>query len=304
MIEQRQLRHFLAVVETGSFSAAAECVYVSQPALTRSIQQLERAVGAPLLVRGARRTIPTAEGRSFILHARQILQDCLDAEADVRVVQDGRLGAVALGIDAMFAAPFLDVVLVQATLEAPEIEIRVVEGAARELVRAVEEGQLDFAIACPDANTAMPASLAFEPMSEVRSVAVAGRGHPLARRRAIESGDLAGFDWVVLDEPGCVALAQRAFAEQGIPPFRALRTNSITLIRDQVMHARAIGLLPEPAVRRDLRHRLMRLLPQGLGLESDAATAGVLRRRREPVSAAARRILEIVRKTGLGSPPR
>ncbi len=299
MIDQRQLRHFLAVVETGSFSAAAECVYVSQPALTRSIQQLERAVGVPLLIRGARRTIPTAEGRSFILHARQILQDCLDAEADIRIVQEGRLGAVALGIDAMFAAQFLEGVLVQATVEAPEIEIRVVESTACELLRAVEEGQLDFAIACPAAGTAMPATLAFEPMTEVRRVAVTGRGHPLARRRAIEPGELAGFDWVVLDEPTCVELTRRVFSEQGIPPYRALRTNSITLIRDQVMHARAIGVLPEPAVRRELAHGLMRLLPASLRLASEPAPAGVLRRRREPVTAAARRILEILRKSGL-----
>lgn len=304
MIDQRQLRHFLAVVETGSFSAAAECVYVSQPALTRSIQQLERAVGVPLLVRGARRTFPTPEGRSFILHARQILQDCVDAEADVRVVQEGRLGVAAIGIDGMFAAPFLDVALVQATLEAPEIEIRVVEGAASMLIRAVEEGALDFAITCPGSDAQTPSALAFEPMLEFRSVAVVGRGHPLVRRRGIGPGDLAGFDWVVLDEPACVELGQRLFTEQDIPPFRALRTNSITLIRDQIMHARAIGLLPEPAVRRELRHRLMHLLPQGLRLASEPAPAGVLRRRREPVSAAARRILEIIRKTGLRSPVR
>lgn len=304
MIDLRQLRHFLAVVETGSFSAAAERVYVSQPALTRSIQQLERAVGTPLLARGSRRTVPTAEGRSFILHARQILQDCLDAEADVRVVQDGRLGAVAFGIDAMFAAPFLDVALVQATREAPEIAIRVVEASAGDLVRAVAEGRLDFAIGCPGAEAAAPAALLFEPLLEVRSVAVVGRGHPLARRRRAVPSELAAFEWAVLDEPACVELGQRLFEAQGIPAFRALRTNSISLVRDQVMHARAIGLLPEPAVRGELRHRLMRLLPQGMRLAGAPTAAGLMRRRREPLSAAARRILDIVRDTGLRPPAR
>jgi DNA-binding transcriptional LysR family regulator len=300
-MDLRHLRHFLAVVETGSFSAAAERVYVSQPALTRSIQQLERAIGAPLLVRGARRTIPTAEGRSFILHARQILQDCVEAEADVRVVQEGRLGAVSFGIDAMFAAPFLDVALVESTRDAPEIAIRVVEGAVGTLARAVEEGKLDFAIACPEAAAALPGELAFEPMLEVRSVAVLGRGHPLARRRRAEPGDLAGFDWVVLDDPSCIELWRRVSEERGIPGFRALRTNSLTLIRDQVMHARAIGLLPEPAARRELRHRLMQLLPQGLRLAGAPTAAGLLRRHREPMSAAARRVLDIIRKAGLRS---
>ena len=114
MMELRQLRHFLAVAETGSFSAAAEQVYVSQSALTRSIQQLESTLGGPLLRRGVRKTVPTAAGEQLLQYARMILQDCTDAAAEVLSIKSGAVGQVTLGFDPLLSFHFLDVALTRA----------------------------------------------------------------------------------------------------------------------------------------------------------------------------------------------
>jgi DNA-binding transcriptional LysR family regulator len=260
MMELRQLRHFLAVAETGSFSAAAEQVYVSQSALTRSIQHLESTLGGSLLKRGVRRTVTTAAGDQLLQFARMILQDCTDAAAEVQAIKSGAVGAVTLGLDPLLAFQILDSALTRLAVEAPGIAIRALEGTSAELVAAVEAGTMDFAITRLADETAASKRLACDPLLGVEPVIVAGRKHPLARRRSVEVKDLIGSMWLVSDDPQSLELHERFVAASGIPATRAVRTNSLALIRDQVLGGAFLSIVPEPVVRRELRHRQIRRL--------------------------------------------
>jgi len=260
MMELRQLRHFLAVAESGSFSAAADQVYVSQSALTRSIQHLEVTLGGPLLRRGMRRTVPTAAGEQLLQFARMILQDCTEAAAEVQAIKSGAVGEVTLGFDPLLAFHVLDTALARLSALAPGVAIRALQGPSADLIAAIDAGTMDFAITRLSDDMPGREHLACDLLLSLEPVIVAGRKHPLARRRALEAKDLIGSMWLVADDPESVELHERFVAANGIPPSRAVRTNSLAMIRDQVLGGTFLSILPELVVRRELRHKQMRRL--------------------------------------------
>jgi DNA-binding transcriptional LysR family regulator len=81
----RHLRYFVAIIEEGTFTRAARRLFVAQPALTKQIHDLEAAIGAPLLVRGARGVSLTPAGAELLGHARALLEGEARARASVRI---------------------------------------------------------------------------------------------------------------------------------------------------------------------------------------------------------------------------
>src|ERR1700677_4830687 len=85
-MDSHRLRHFLAVVDHGGFTAAAQAVYVSQPALSLAVRDLEAELGVPLFVRNGRRVRLTAAGEALLGPARQVLRDLETGQAAVEAV--------------------------------------------------------------------------------------------------------------------------------------------------------------------------------------------------------------------------
>src|SRR5919108_6228271 len=93
-----QIRDLLAVVEAGSLRAAARRVGVSQPAMSKSLAQLEREVQAQLLLRTARGVVLTPAGRALVARARVIEAELRKAQEDLTALRGGQEGMVAFGV--------------------------------------------------------------------------------------------------------------------------------------------------------------------------------------------------------------
>ena len=98
----QQVRCFCATLELGSFSAAAEALRVSQPAVAEQVRKLERALGADLFIRAGRGVLPTDAGHAFAEHAARSLRALEDAAGSVGELTSMQSGGVALGT---FSAP-------------------------------------------------------------------------------------------------------------------------------------------------------------------------------------------------------
>src|SRR5918994_1861154 len=98
LLSLQQIRCFCAALELGSFTAAAEALRVSQPAVAEQIRKLEQALGAELFVRAGRGVIPTEAGRAFNEHAARTLRSVEDAADSVGELTELRTGTVALGV--------------------------------------------------------------------------------------------------------------------------------------------------------------------------------------------------------------
>jgi DNA-binding transcriptional LysR family regulator len=189
-MELRHLEHFLAVVDTGSFSAAAARLFLVQSSLSASILSLERELGTELFIRGRRGAEVTDAGQALVGPARATLAEAdrsKDAVAAVRGLMRGtvRIGTVAVPR----SVDVLDTVAAFWKAH-PGVDVHVLHDGARDLVGWVAEGKVDFAIT-PQTTRATPA-VRFEPLLTTPVVVLCSADHRLAGRRDVDAQELLG----------------------------------------------------------------------------------------------------------------
>lgn len=253
----KQMRHFVAVIECGNISGAATLLYISQPALTRSIKELEDDLGVRLFNRHSRGAIATRAGEAFYGRAKAILSDCDRANEEIRHVGAGLVGSVRLGIGALFARHIVDQAVDQMTVDVPGVEITVIEGLYEELIERLREGALDLVFSnLPE--VAMPRDVVIEPLCEVEAIVVVGQQHRFARRRAVPLADLAGFKWVTVNQAHSTEFVEHLFVAQGLAvPRFIVRTNSLNLMKALILRGRFVGVMSAQFLAPELSKRLI-----------------------------------------------
>jgi LysR family transcriptional regulator, regulator of abg operon len=292
-MELRQLRHFVAVVEQGNLSLAARRVFISQPALTRSIKNLEDLLGTQLLERQPRGVVPTAAGELFYQYARMILNDCQRATEGIKTLKAGISGNVSIGIGAIFAEGVISQVVSLVAEQLPDVNLTVTEGYFEELVQALQMGRLDFLL------TNFPIAvhseeLVMEPLLELEIAVVAGPQHPLAKRRNLALEELLDARWVVINQPHSLEGYAQYFASNGVAaPRYALKTNSLPLIRSLVVTGGFLTFLPLMFIERDIRAG--RVKPLHVGTPPLSRRAGLMYTGKRFQANAVGRVMQVVR---------
>jgi len=141
-----QIRTFLDVVELGSFSAAADRVGLSQPAVSLQVRELERYLNVKLLERVGKRARPTPAGESFIMFAHEFDQLSARLESEMARFAEGALGKVRIGTGATACIYLMPPVLKQLRERFPKLEITVETGNTQSFVKAIEENVIDLAL--------------------------------------------------------------------------------------------------------------------------------------------------------------
>ena len=190
----RQLRAFVAVHDTGSVSAAARKVHLTQPALSRRISELESALGVRLFDRTGGRLRLTSEGESLLMHSRNVLAEAESFVTRAETLSEGRGRTLAVGTAPMTMESVIAPVLDRYLREHEGIDVRLVEGGAPALLDKVEKGELHLSLSVP-LNPALEHRLLFP----LRTLAVssAASGIP-ARARTVRLEDLVAEPLLVL----------------------------------------------------------------------------------------------------------
>lgn len=145
-MDVRQLRYFLQITESGSFSRAAEVLHVAQPSLSQHVRSLEEELGGELLTRHARGVIPTDLGLTLCHHARTILREVERAKEAVRSSLESPAGEITLGLPTS-ACRGLAIPLIKAVASRyPRITIHLVEAMTGSLDEWMQTGRLDVAL--------------------------------------------------------------------------------------------------------------------------------------------------------------
>ena len=177
-----QLRHLIALAESGSFSRSAESLFLTQPALSRSIRALEDEVGQPLFDRIGRRSELTPFGREVLEQARQIVFGVDELEASGRRMREGRAGSLRVGMGSGPGAMLMNPLLLEMAQRHPTMHLTISRGTTDRLVDGLRDRQLDALVI--DARSLSPASdLRVETLSEMRGVFMCRKGHPLLREK-------------------------------------------------------------------------------------------------------------------------
>ena len=199
-----QLRHLMALAETGSFSRAAELVFLTQPALSRSIQSLEEELGAALFDRIGRRAELTPVGREIVEQARMLVLDAQELQERARTAARGQFGKLRVGMGSGPAAMLMTPLLLQVATTRPQWRVEVARGATDLLVQRLRARTLDALVL--DLRSMTPAEdLSVELARDLRGAFMVRPGHPLARRRTVRFDELEPYPLAGTPLSGAVA---------------------------------------------------------------------------------------------------
>ena len=198
----RHLRYFVAIVRNGSFRRAAEELSISQPPLTRQIQQLEEILGAPLLERGPSGVKPTEAGQSFFTEAQNIMGLIERACSNVSLIGAGQLGQLDVGVFGSAVLDFVPRVVLHFRNRFPNVEV-VLHNMDRETqIKALKERRIQigfnrFFLNYPD--------LIWERVLHEKLLVAIPSDHPLTNKKVVSLRDLASEPLIFYprtDQPG------------------------------------------------------------------------------------------------------
>ncbi|WP_414439752.1 LysR substrate-binding domain-containing protein [Burkholderia sp. 22PA0106] len=192
-MKMQHLRDLLAVAEKGSINAAARHLGVSQPALSRSIRELEKEMGVPLLERQATGAALTPMGNLFVRRASTAVNELRRARDEIQQLQGTEHGTVVAGVSSMAHLTLLHEALGPFTQRYPNVVLRVIEGVFPMIDARIRSGQVDFYVGpAPEGGT--PPGLQSETLFPTRRVVLVRRGHPLAQARSL--AELTEASWI------------------------------------------------------------------------------------------------------------
>lgn len=238
------LDHFVAAAERGSLRAAARDLHIAQPALSRSIRELEHEMGAPLFERHQRGVILTEMGAAFLRRALAVQAELRRAQEDLDQLRGQMTGEVAVAVTAVAAFSLLPKALAAFQTRFPEARVKVTTGFFPAAESQLLNGQLDFYVG-PLRDRAALSKFAVEKLFDHRWVVVGRKGHPLAKRRSL--ADLTGARWakVSLTDSSHQADIVRPFEERGLPrPRIVLQCSSATTTLMAVATSDLLTIVP------------------------------------------------------------
>lgn len=215
-LKLHQLRAFVAVARQGSIRAASRLSGLSQPALTKAIQELELALGVRLFERRQQGVTLTDIGDNFFKHASLVLEELRVAQEDIQQRLGLAGGRVNIGVGGSIARTVMPQVINQFHREYPLVKVRIVEGQLVSMVHELRQGELDFTINTYDKNH-LDQELVFERLMERDYQVVMRKGHPMAHARTL--AELQHCDWTMPTPQGSYyRLLHDLFGERGMAP--------------------------------------------------------------------------------------
>ncbi|MDN4573179.1 LysR family transcriptional regulator [Pandoraea cepalis] len=245
----RDIRAFIAVAQTGSFTRAASRLHLSQPALTVQIRRLEETVGVRLFDRNSRNVALTPTGRELLPLLQKSLHDMEHVLIDARALGDGSSGTVRIACLPTFAASVLPELIQQVKAAVPRAGFHVRDVVAGVVETLVRNEEVDIGLTGGELSDAEIEVLY---AGADHLVAVLPAGHPLSRRKRVSLTDLASVPLVLTAQGTSVrAVVDGAFASGGCTPEIACEP---TYMMTAVAMVRAgLGVTILPASAREVR---------------------------------------------------
>lgn len=237
-----QLRDFIAVAERGSIRAASRQIGIAQPALTRSIHELERQLGVDLFERQARGTSLTPMGEVLMRRASVIQGELRRAQEEIEQLRGMARGRVSVCLSSVPHIALLPGALKPFRQRYPEVELDLFDGVFQRVESDLREGRLDCYIGPPPRQ--LPAGFAQEKLFDNIRMIVGRKDHPLAG--ACSLSELAAAQWI------STSVTLRAeeelgplFASHGLPPPRlAMQAHSSLSYITALAYSDLLAMLP------------------------------------------------------------
>jgi DNA-binding transcriptional LysR family regulator len=272
----RHLEHFLAVADIGSFSRAADKLFLTQSALSRSIQSLESEVDGKLFDRVGKRNELTPLGRQVRERAQRIVLEASELKRGVELMRQANAGTMRLGLGSGPGAILMTPLMCHMAKHHPGVRVRVVRSPTDLQLGQLRARQLDALIV--DMRAVPPdRDLSIEPVGEMAGGWLARAGHPLLRRRSVGFADLLAYPMAanpLSDEVMRSVVAQ--YGPQANPSqMVTLECNDLESLMDVAERTDAVLLCVLAAARERIQAGSMVVLPVRPAMQATARFAYV-----------------------------
>lgn len=289
-----RLRHLVllsTIAEQGSFVSAADALYISQPAVTRSVRELEELVGVELFVRHPRGVSLTSYGEILLDHARSALGNLRRASQQIDDHRRGEVRPLGVGTNLAGAYALLPHAIVALKREHEDVAVSVVEGTAEELNTSLLRSEIDLFVGRLDPHTYRGALHHMRLYDEPVRLVVR-QGHPALDAPADALSALLAYPWILPLHPSQLHEEIRElFTNQGLPlPKDVIECSTLLTVRTILLETDAIAPLPMLI---GLRDELLQMLPTRLPTVPRAI--GVTLPAERSVSIHTRRLIDALR---------
>ncbi len=230
----------------GSIRAASRAAGISQPALSKAIQELEQGLAIRLFIRQRQGVNLTEAGENFFRHASLILEELRVAQEDIQQRLGAASGTVNIGVGGSIARTIMPQVITRFRREFPQVRVRVVEGQLVSMIPALRQGELDFTI-----NTYYQShldnELSYEYLMDREYRVVVRKGHPL--EGATSLSELTACDWTMPTPNGSYyRLLHELFAARGIVPQVSVTCETFMACTSLVAQSDFVSILSQDVI--------------------------------------------------------
>jgi DNA-binding transcriptional LysR family regulator len=254
-MELKQLRALQAVGETGSFSAAADRLAYTQPAVSKIVATLERQLGTTLVDRGIRPLRLTEAGSALAQRAAAAFEQIAAAELEVEAIANLSAGSLRVGTFSSAGAAMVVDALRAFRKSHPAVDVSITEiGMPSAVIRSLRRGDLDLGVSFdyPEIGDTFGADLALQHLLDDPFDVVLPRGHRLERDQAIRFADLGAENWLLGDfgpDSPSFRMIDRRCRDAGFTPNVVYRINDCQMAQALVAAGEGIALLPRLMLR-------------------------------------------------------
>ena len=242
----RHIKYFLAVAEHQSFTRAAASLYVSQPALSQQIKQLEESLETILFDRSGRQIKLTHAGDVYARYARKALQDLEEGRRALHDVQNLSRGALRIAITPTFTSYLIGPLIKAFHNLYPNITLSVQEMSQEQMEKQLLDDEFDVGIAFAEVHSA---EIETQTLLVETLALVVNKDHPLARHQTIDLQTLSEQSLVLLSHEFVTRGQIEHYCRQhSIKPKVLMEANSLSAVLEIIHHTQLTTLLPSNIV--------------------------------------------------------
>ena len=257
-----QLRIFLAVAEHLHFTRAADALYITQPAVSAAIQNLEDEYGVKLFHRIGRRIEITDAGKLLQVEAQKIFDQVILMERGLRELNDLQRGELKIGSSLTLGNYWLPEKISQFKQQYPGIYVNCVLANAEEICEGTATGFFDIGLVTGDVKFSLQDTLEQTPVGSDRLLIVVGRSHPWFDRVNISLDELVSTGWIMREAgSGTQNIFEQTLQRWGVNPAQLsvlLNLNSSEMVKAVVESGVGAAAIPELMVKKELQLDVLR----------------------------------------------
>jgi DNA-binding transcriptional LysR family regulator len=252
-----QLRILKAIAAEGSFKRAADSLYVSQPAVSLQVQNLERQLDVPLFDRGGRRAQLTEAGHLLLSYGDRILTLCQETCRAIEDLQNLQGGTLIVGASQTTGTYLLPRMIGLFRQRYTDVAVQLHVHSTRRTAWSVANGQIDLAIIGGEVPPELQESLEILPYAEDELALILPTDHPLVRSSAIQKDDLYKLNFIALDSQSTIRkVIDQVLTRCGIETRRLkieMELNSIEAIKNAVQAGLGAAFVSISAIEKELQ---------------------------------------------------